>query len=274
MLARSARTRTLSVLGSLAIAAALAAPAALPANAAPLTSTTATAAAHKPTIVAQPKSVTAYSTKSATFTVKASAATAYKWQILKAKTWTTISKATTALNGASYRVVVSNKLGTVTSTVAKLTVKLWPGSGTETDPWVINHTFTSGDWKLSIGKADLDAWPEIKAANLGASAPAKGYSYVMAKLTLTKTGKSAQDPYEGADGILVSDTSDGIDDCAGTGQIPNDLYASTAKMKPGQVRSGNTCISIETKALKGSLWDLGGMFDNGKFGDDNFVKLS
>jgi hypothetical protein len=270
MPARSLRTRMLAAVGGLAVAASLGL---VPANAAPVASSPGTAgktAAAKPSITSQPKSITAYTTKAATFAVKASGATSYRWQTLKKSKWTPISKATatsyvvkvaTGLNGARYRVVVTNKTGSVTSKTAKLTVKPWIGSGTRKDPYIVNHPFVSGAWTFSLGASNTNAWPVIKAAKLGGPAPAKGYTYVMTKLTLTKQGKKNIDPSELTAERIATNTANYYE--FSCGKVPNDFFATFTKMKPGQTRSGNLCAAVKTSDLATALWTVFGATDAG-----------
>jgi len=277
--AASTSSRALAAVGGFALAASLGL---LPANAAPTTSSLTTigkAAAAQPTITKQPTSITRYSTKTATFTVKATGATSYRWQTLKKSTRTPISKATTSsyqlrvtasLNGASYRVVVTNKTGSVMSKTAKLTVKAWPGSGNPKDPFIVNHTFASGDWTFNFGVLNTNAWSTIKAAKLGGPAPKKGYSYMMAKLTLTKNRKKALDPRDQTALLIASDTSGYYDNC---GKLPSDFAAKLGVLKAGQTRSGNVCISVKPSDLSTALWTVIGATDAGGAGDFDSVKL-
>jgi hypothetical protein len=282
---RPARIRALTVLAAMLAALALTAPSLLPANATTSSSVVSSAAAAKPKITAQPKSLTAYTTKTATFTVKATGATGYAWQTLKAKKWTAIAKATkasyavkvaTKLNASSYRVIVANKAGTVTSKTATLAVKPWPGTGTDADPYIVNHTFTSGNWTFKLAASDTNAWPEIKAAKLGGKAPAKGYSFVMTSMTITKTGKVAQAPNEYTieaistdDDIYGPDFNDNV-----CGKIPHDLLAMPGKLKPGQTRTGNVCVAVKTNELSSALWVVIGATDNEDIGTAAAIKLS
>lgn len=270
MPARSLRSRSLAAVGGFALAASLGL---LPANAAPFAASSTVAgktAAAKPSITAQPRSVTGYNTKTATFTVKASGATSYRWQRLTTSRWTPISKATaasyqvkvtTGLNGASYRVVVTNKTGSVTSKTAKLTVKPWIGAGTRKDPYVVGYGFTSGDWTFNLGASNTNAWSVIKAAKLGGPAPAKGYSYVMTKLTLTKHGKAKIDPANLTAERIATNTNNYYE--FSCGKVPNDFFATFTTMKPGQTRSGNLCASVKTSDLSTALWTVFGATDDG-----------
>lgn len=270
MPARSLRARTLAAVGGLALAASLGT---LPASAAPIApslTTVGKTAAAKPSITTQPRSITGYDTKTATFTVKAAGATNYRWQTLTKSKWTPVSKATaasyelnvtTALNGASYRVVVANKTGSVTSKTVKLTVKPWIGSGTRKDPYIVGHTFTSGDWTFNLGTSNTNAWSVIKAAKLGGPAPAKGFSYVMTKLTLTKHGKANIDPANLTAERIATDTNNYYE--FSCGKVPNDFFATFTTMKPGQTRSGNLCASVKTSDLATAFWTVFGATDAG-----------
>ena len=86
-----------------------------------------------PSITTQPASQTVPSGSSATFTVVASGAASYQWdrngQPIAGATSTsyTLSAATSANNGDSYTVVVSNAAGSVTSSAAALRVNASPG---------------------------------------------------------------------------------------------------------------------------------------------------
>lgn len=127
---------------ALTFAAVVAAGVAVPATASvasPRVATLAVAATTtaKPHVTTAPKSVVVASGKTATFTVKASGtALTYRWYTSKDGTkWSAVSKATkssytvkatAALNGHRYRVVVKNAHGSVTSAAAKLTVAVTP----------------------------------------------------------------------------------------------------------------------------------------------------
>ena len=88
----------------------------------------------KPTITTQPKSVTVTAGKTATFKVVATGATSYKWYYQKPgeSTWNVVTvngtsatyKLTTAArhNGYKYKCVVTNSVGSVTSSVVTLMV--------------------------------------------------------------------------------------------------------------------------------------------------------
>ncbi|MBR5343541.1 MAG: leucine-rich repeat protein [Oscillospiraceae bacterium] len=102
------------------------------------------AAAEKPTITAQPKSVTAATDSTAKFTVKASGAASYQWYYRKSssgswakttlsgnKTATLSVKATAARNGYQYRCKVSNAAGYRYSSAATLTVMDKPSVTTQ-----------------------------------------------------------------------------------------------------------------------------------------------
>ena len=92
----------------------------------------------KPTITTQPKAKTVTAGAKATFKVVATDATSYKWQYQKpgSSTWTDVSNngtsatysLTTAArhNGYKYRCKVTNAAGTVTSSVATLTIGAKP----------------------------------------------------------------------------------------------------------------------------------------------------
>ncbi|WP_019147021.1 hypothetical protein [Timonella senegalensis] len=117
--------------------------AAVPATAAPAATSVAgvyTATVAVPKITSQPKSTTVVSGKTATFTVKASSSgLKYQWYVKSpgSTKWVKISgtaatkssysvKTTTKLNKAQYRVKVSNKRGSVTSSAATLAVVTTP----------------------------------------------------------------------------------------------------------------------------------------------------
>lgn len=117
--------------------------AAVPATAAPAATSVAgvyTATVAVPKITSQPKSTTVASGKTATFTVKASSSgLKYQWYVKSpgSTKWVKISgtaatkssysvKTTTKLNKAQYRVKVSNKRGSVTSSAATLAVVTTP----------------------------------------------------------------------------------------------------------------------------------------------------
>ena len=90
--------------------------------------------ANYPQISLQPQDATAVSGKKATFTVKATQAKKYQWQVSKdGETWQNVPKATKnklsvkaekAVDGNLYRCVISNADGSVNSTAATLTVTL------------------------------------------------------------------------------------------------------------------------------------------------------
>ena len=87
-----------------------------------------------PQISLQPQDAAAVSGKKATFTVKATQAKKYQWQVSKdGETWQNVPKATKnklsvkaekAVDGNLYRCVISNADGSVNSTAATLTVTL------------------------------------------------------------------------------------------------------------------------------------------------------
>ena len=89
----------------------------------------------KPVITTQPKNATVTAGTLAAFQVKASNATGYQWQYQKpgTSTWTNVSKNGTSAtymlttearhNGYKYRCKVTNAVGSVTSSVATLTVE-------------------------------------------------------------------------------------------------------------------------------------------------------
>ena len=81
-----------------------------------------------PAITAQPQSITVYVGTAATFSVGADGATSYQWQRngtnISGATVSSYTLATTTVNdtGASFRVIVTNASGSVTSNAATLTV--------------------------------------------------------------------------------------------------------------------------------------------------------
>ena len=95
---------------------------------------TLTLASSKPTITAQPQSVTAEAGATVTFKVTATGATSYQWQFSKdGATWNNCGAEgydqptfsfpmATSYNGRKYRCVVSNASGSVTSSAATLTL--------------------------------------------------------------------------------------------------------------------------------------------------------
>lgn len=92
-----------------------------------------------PAIVTQPQSVTVSDGEDATFTVGATGTSpAYRWQRLNNGTWANVSGGTAATltiadaeadDAGSYRVIVSNSEGTVTSDAATLTVNATSETG-------------------------------------------------------------------------------------------------------------------------------------------------
>jgi len=125
---------------------------------------------------------------------------------------------------------------------------------------LVNHTFANGDWTFNLGASNTNAWSAIKAAKLAGPAPAKGYSYVMAKLTLAKKGKKAIDPRSLTSMRIATDTDDYFDSC---GKLPSDFAATLGPLKAGQTRSGNVCIAVRTSDLSTAFWTVFGATDAG-----------
>lgn len=143
----------------------------------------------KPVITTQPKSVTVYVGKNATFTVSATKATAYQWYYRKTSsgTWTAVSKngksATYSLttearhNGYQYYCLVSNDVGSVKTVTVTLTVSKKPVITTQPKSVTVNEGKTAtfkvvaagaSSYKWSYQKPGESTW--IDVTKNGASA--------------------------------------------------------------------------------------------------------
>ncbi len=154
----------------------------------------------KPVITAQPVGKTVNEGSKATFTVKAQNAESYQWQYKApgSTVWKNITAAsgkkatysvTTAAkhNGYQYRCKVTNAVGTVTSSVVKLTVKLkpviktQPSSKTVTARKKVTFTVTAAgeglkyQWYYSTDKGKT--WKAVTAA----AGKKASYSFTAAK---------------------------------------------------------------------------------------------
>ena len=177
---------------------------------------TATATAAAPTITAQPVSQTVTAGQAAGFTVVATgtAPLSYQWQ----KNGVTIAGATSASyttpststsdNGASFRVVVSNTAGTVTSSAATLTVNAGPiAPAISAQP--VNQTVTAGQTAsfvvVATGTAPLTYQWQKSGVNI---AGANSASYTTPATTTSDNGATFR--------VVVSNTAGTITSVAAT----------------------------------------------------------
>jgi hypothetical protein len=132
-----------------------------------------------------------------------------------------------------------------------------PAPGTALTPFPVGTTFTLGDWNLSLGTTDTDAWPDIALANLFNLPPLPGWSYVTVPVAYTNAGQTAKTPssdvvidFLGSDHAVYDDL--GTQTCGvvanAVGNI-NDLY-------PGGSATGTQCAVVPTSSVEGGLWRI------------------
>lgn len=246
------------------------------------------AAASKPVIKTQPKSVTAAPGTKVTFVVKAAKVTKYQWQKSSKGKWKSISKAKRSkfsvtarsnINGTKYRVKVLNGKKFRYSRAAKLTVRavkrpVVDPSGSRTNPVPVWTPFNSGAWGFVLEPTDTDAWPEIQSANMFNDPPQPGYSYVTVAATVTYRGAKTGIPwfgtraeFLGSDGRIYTNMS-GDHWCGVVPQSVTDID----DMYPGASARGNYCAVVPTAAIAGGLWRVKGDSDDYSATPDVFVR--
>lgn len=241
----------------------------------------------KPTITVKPKATTVMRDKPATFKVSAKGATAYRWQRWKSNRWSDISgatkssyavKATSSLHKVAFRVRVSNPSGSVYSPGVRLSVTTPPPAlGTRSNPYKLGTTFSSGNWKLKLGKADTDAWSEIRAENPYNDPAPKGHRFVMAPVTAGYHGKNTGLPWLSVQAEFVGKSGRAYDQWTagafGCGVLPNDLL-DVNDLYPGAKATGNVCAVVPATDISGGVWRVQGEYDNYNNSPWKFVRYN
>jgi hypothetical protein len=163
-----------------------------------------------PVITAQPVNQTVCANNPANFSVTATGATSYQWQVstiavpafnniagATAATYN-IPTATTGMTGNQYRVIVSSQCGTVTSNAATLTVNIAPAISTHPQNATIctgnNNTFSV----TATGTSLTYQWELNSGSGYNPIAGATSASYTVNNATLAMNGYSYRVVISGA----------------------------------------------------------------------------
>jgi len=202
---------------------------------------TVTAAAVAPTITTQPANQTVTAGQTATFTVVAAGAAplTYQWQKNGANltgatsaSYTTPAT-TTADSGSTFRVVVANTAGTVTSAAATLTVTAAAVAPTITTP-PANQTVTAGQTAtftvVAGGTAPLSYQWQKSGVNI---AGATSVSYTTQVTTTTDSGSTFD--------VVVTNTAGTVTSAAATLTV-NAAPAPSIQVNPTSINFGNDVV--------------------------------
>lgn len=124
-------------------------------------------------------------------------------------------------------------------------------AGTRADPIPLGVTADIGDgWSLTVNSVDLDAWPEISAANSFNDPPPDGSVYVMAHITASYNGTEDKDMgFFFVSGVTSSNVElDGLDSFV----VPPDAFDSLGEVFQGGSKSGNIVLTVPAAEV-GSL---------------------
>src|SRR5437870_3126371 len=211
---------------------------------------TVNAAAVAPTITTQPANQTVTAGQTATFAVVAAgtAPLGYQWQkngvsIAGATSASyTTATTTTADSGSTFRVVVSNTAGTVTSSAATLTVNAAPVAPTITTPpgnQTVMAGQTASDREGAAGTAPLSyQWQKNGVSIAGATAA----SYTTPATTTADSGATFR--------VVVTNTAGTVTSSAATLTVNAAPVAPTITTPPGNqtVMAGQTASDREGAA--------------------------
>ena len=226
-----------------------------------------------PTITAQPASQTVCANAAANFSVTATGATSYQWQVstpavpaftnipgATAATYA-IPTATSGMNGNQYRVIVSSQCGTVTSNAATLTVNTAPAIGTQPQNATI-CTGNSNTFSVTATGSNLTYQWELSTDGGGVYNPISGAtsaSYQVTNATLAMSGYRYRVVISGAcppvvtsnAAILTVNTSPAI-----TAQPANVSVCVPPNANAGfnVTATGATTYQWEVSANGGSSW--------------------
>ncbi len=202
---------------------------------------TVTAAAVAPTITTQPANQTVTAGQTATFTVVAAGAAplTYQWQKNGANltgatsaSYTTPAT-TTADSGSTFRVVVANTAGTVTSAAATLTVTAAAVAPTITTP-PANQTVTAGQTAtftvVAGGTAPLSYQWQKSGVNIAGATSA---SYTTQVTTTTDSGSTFD--------VVVTNTAGTVTSAAATLTV-NAAPAPSIQVNPTSINFGNDVV--------------------------------
>jgi len=202
---------------------------------------TVTAAAVAPTITTQPANQTVTAGQTATFTVVAAGAAplTYQWQKNGANltgatsaSYTTPAT-TTADSGSTFRVVVANTAGTVTSVAATLTVTAAAVAPTITTP-PANQTVTAGQTAtftvVAGGTAPLSYQWQKSGVNIAGATSA---SYTTQVTTTTDSGSTFD--------VVVTNTAGTVTSAAATLTV-NAAPTPAIQVNPTSVNFGNDVV--------------------------------
>jgi len=202
---------------------------------------TVTAAAVAPTITTQPANQTVTAGQTATFTVVAAGAAplTYQWQKNGANltgatsaSYTTPAT-TTADSGSTFRVVVANTAGTVTSAAATLTVTAAAVAPTITTP-PANQTVTAGQTAtftvVAGGTAPLSYQWQKSGVNIAGATSA---SYTTQVTTTTDSGSTFD--------VVVTNTAGTVTSAAATLTV-NAAPTPAIQVNPTSINFGNDVV--------------------------------
>ena len=202
---------------------------------------TVTAAAVAPTITTQPANQTVTAGQTATFTVVAAGAAplTYQWQKNGANltgatsaSYTTPAT-TTADSGSTFRVVVANTAGTVTSVAATLTVTAAAVAPTITTP-PANQTVTAGQTAtftvVAGGTAPLSYQWQKSGVNIAGATSA---SYTTQVTTTTDSGSTFD--------VVVTNTAGTVTSAAATLTV-NAAPTPAIQVNPTSINFGNDVV--------------------------------
>lgn len=131
-----------------------------------------------------------------------------------------------------------------------------PARGTKEAPYAPGTRFTLPGWEVTVGattsgKKVVDA---VRKANQFNEPPARGETLVMVPVKVKRTDADPATPWVSVhirflapDGVV----RDGLEHSCGV--VPKSLD-EVGEMHSGATASGNVCVRVPTKALKGSAW--------------------
>ena len=214
----------------------------------------------RPKVTSQPTHQIVTSGKTAAFTVKATGnALRYQWQVRRSgsSTWANLSgKTSSTLKvtartknlGDEFRVVVSNKAGTRTSSAATL----WVDS-TRSDPFAVEAPVLLNDWGVVFGATDFDATAAVLAENQFNDVPPAGWTYVLAPVFVCYLGDTGSGTaWADLDIQLIGSDGRAYDD--GYNVIPEDLIDLGDLYAPNGCGTFNAAALLPVSVTSGAVW--------------------
>lgn len=131
------------------------------------------------------------------------------------------------------------------------------GPGTRVEPTPVGEAITIGAWRVEVGGTTFDATDAVLATSPTNEEPAEGRQYALVPIRVTYNGTTTGLPwfhlgfgFVGTDGGFYGDAAE--DQC---GEIPGSMVY-LGELSPGEVRTGNVCVSVPSEALEGGTWHV------------------